>query len=425
MTVGSLFAGIGGIELGLERTGHFRTIWSVEIDDYANAVRKRHWPGVPQHGDIRRFPPDGIERPDVICAGFPCQDISCAGKRAGINGARSGLFWEAVRVIRILRPRWVVLENVAALLSGAGGEWMRAVLWALAEAGYDAEWTTLRASDFGHRHRRERVFVVAYSQRPDESRGRPAAGETAGERSHIEPGGHGGALADAGHWGKRDGTRSEGRTDGKWESERTGPDGGRGELVHAERAERGEVGIGKGCGRQGQDGEGQAAGWAGESEPVLGDAAVRGQGQQQDGAQKSGQARQNSIAAIPRVAPGPNDREAWAAILRDYPWLAPAVLKPGSHVPENLARRAKRQLHDPYRRVRKRARLAYRVAMALAGDLQGVSQRDLHRVAYGFSVMVHGHRRARLRCLGNAVVPDCAEWVGWRIWEAELGTRNS
>ncbi len=172
LTVGSLFAGIGGIELGLERTGGFRTVWSVEIDDYANAVRRKHWPGVPQYGDIREFPPEGIERPDLICGGFPCQDISCAGKQAGIDGKRSGLFREAVRVLRLLRPRWVLLENVAALLSGAGGTWMRTVLWELSESGYDAEWRTIKASDFGHRHRRERVFILAHANSAERERER-------------------------------------------------------------------------------------------------------------------------------------------------------------------------------------------------------------------------------------------------------------
>ena len=116
LTVGSLFAGIGGAELGLEQTGGFKTIWSVEIDEFCNEVRRRHWPDVPQYGDIREFPPAGIERPDVIFGGSPCQDLSCAGKQAGLAGERSGLFLEMVRVVWELRPPGVGWETVRGAL---------------------------------------------------------------------------------------------------------------------------------------------------------------------------------------------------------------------------------------------------------------------------------------------------------------------
>lgn len=156
LTVGSLFAGIGGFDLGLERTGGFEVRWQVEIDDYCRRVLERHWPHVRRYGDIRTV--TDVERVDVLCGGFPCQDISNAGKRAGIDGERSGLWSEYVRIIRLVRPRYVLVENVAALL----GRGMGRVLGDLSESGYDAEWETLSGCSLGAPHSRERVFLIAY-----------------------------------------------------------------------------------------------------------------------------------------------------------------------------------------------------------------------------------------------------------------------
>ena len=111
LTFGSLFAGIGGFDLGFERAGMVCK-WQVEIDDYANRVLAKHWPDMRRWPDVRTWPQPDTERVDVICGGFPCQDISYAGQGAGLDGDRSGLFFEAVRVVRELRPRVVVLENV-------------------------------------------------------------------------------------------------------------------------------------------------------------------------------------------------------------------------------------------------------------------------------------------------------------------------
>lgn len=157
MTFGSLFAGIGGFDLGFERAG-LRCVWQVEIDPYCRRVLEKHWPHVPRWDDVRTFTGDGYERPDVICGGFPCQDISNAGKRAGIEGERSGLWAEYARIIRLLRPRFVVVENVSALLVRGLGR----VLGDLAACGYDAEWDCIPAAAVGAPHIRDRVFVVAY-----------------------------------------------------------------------------------------------------------------------------------------------------------------------------------------------------------------------------------------------------------------------
>lgn len=154
LTVGSLFAGIGGFDLGLERTGGFEVVWQCEIDPYCQRVLAKHWPRVKRYGDIRELA--DVERVDVLCGGFPCQDISNAGKRAGIDGERSGLWSEYVRVIRLVRPRYVIVENVAVLL----GRGMGRVLGDLSESGYDAEWDCFPAGAIGAPFMRDRVYVL-------------------------------------------------------------------------------------------------------------------------------------------------------------------------------------------------------------------------------------------------------------------------
>jgi DNA (cytosine-5)-methyltransferase 1 len=157
LTVGSLFSGIGGLELGLERAG-MRVRWQVEIDEYANRVLARHWPDVARYRDVREVGAHNLEPVDLICGGFPCQDISNAGNRVGIEGERSGLWAEYARIVGELRPRYVLVENVAALLDRGMGR----VLGDLAALGFDAEWDCLPAAAFGAHHIRDRAFIVAY-----------------------------------------------------------------------------------------------------------------------------------------------------------------------------------------------------------------------------------------------------------------------
>jgi len=154
------FAGIGGFSYAAERiVGGFETIQFVEIEPYCQKVLCKHWPLVPIHDDIKTFKPT-LGMADVITGGFPCQDISFAGRQAGIveGQTRSGLFYELMRVIRTIRPKYVVLENVAAITSNG----LDVVLGSLAEAGYDAEWACIRASDVGACHRRDRWWLIAY-----------------------------------------------------------------------------------------------------------------------------------------------------------------------------------------------------------------------------------------------------------------------
>jgi DNA (cytosine-5)-methyltransferase 1 len=163
LTFGSLFAGIGGIDLGLERAG-MRCKWQVEIDDYATKVLAKHWPDVPKYRDVRGVGAHNLARVDVLAGGFPCQDISNAGKRAGITGERSGLWLEFARLICELRPRYVLVENVAALLVRG----IDTVLGRLAALRYDAEWHCIPAAAVGAPHVRDRVFIVAYANSGDE-----------------------------------------------------------------------------------------------------------------------------------------------------------------------------------------------------------------------------------------------------------------
>lgn len=183
MRVLDLFAGIGGFTLGLERAG-FETVAFCEIEPYAQKVLAKHWPGVPIYDDVRqltadRLAADGIGV-DVITGGFPCQDISNAGKREGLAGERSGLWREIRRLIGDLRPQYAIMENVSALCHRGLGS----VLGDLAALRYDAEWATIPAYLVGAKHRRDRVWIIAYS---DSQRLQRREGATLSQR-HITEG---------------------------------------------------------------------------------------------------------------------------------------------------------------------------------------------------------------------------------------------
>jgi len=169
-----LFSGIGGFSLGLERTGGFETAAFCEIEEFPRKVLAKHWPGVPIYEDVReltadRLRADGIDRIDVITGGFPCQDISTAGRQTGIaEGTRSGLWSEIVRLACETRPQFILVENVSNLLSGPSGRpggWFGRVLGDLAEIGFDAEWHCIPASHVGAMHGRDRVWILAYPER--------------------------------------------------------------------------------------------------------------------------------------------------------------------------------------------------------------------------------------------------------------------
>jgi DNA (cytosine-5)-methyltransferase 1 len=182
-----LFSGIGGFSLGLERAtlegaeyDGFETVAFCEIEAFPRKVLAKHWPSIPQYDDVRtltaeRLAADGIAV-DVICGGFPCQDISLAGRKAGVGeGTRSGLYTEVLRLASDIRPKLIILENVANLLVGPSekrGGWFGRILGDLASIGYDAEWENIPASALGASHRRERVWIVSY---PTKERSRKVA----------------------------------------------------------------------------------------------------------------------------------------------------------------------------------------------------------------------------------------------------------
>ena len=158
MNVLDLFSGIGGFSLGLERAG-MKTVAFCEVDKKCQQVLKKHWPGVPIFDDVSTLKGEDIEETvDVICGGFPCQDISLAGKGAGLEGKRSGLWSEFKRLIEEIKPKYAIIENVSALRSRG----LDQVLREISEIGYDAEWHCITASSVGAPHRRDRIWILAY-----------------------------------------------------------------------------------------------------------------------------------------------------------------------------------------------------------------------------------------------------------------------
>jgi DNA (cytosine-5)-methyltransferase 1 len=158
VTVGSLFSGVGGIELGLEMCGLGPVLWLCESEAFPRAVLEDRFPGVPIFRDVRHIDARAA-RPDLLCGGFPCQDVSIAGRRRGLAGERSGLWWEFRRVVRQLRPRFVFIENVAS----GWRRWLPVVRRSLWRVGYASLPLCVRAHDVGAPHERGRVFVLAYA----------------------------------------------------------------------------------------------------------------------------------------------------------------------------------------------------------------------------------------------------------------------
>lgn len=182
LNVLDLFAGIGGFSLGLERTGGFRTVAFCEIDKKAQRVLNKHWPDTPIFDDVSALTKDLIDETvgtpiHVITGGFPCQDISLAGKGAGLDGERSGLWFQFHRLIEEFQPRYAIIENVSALRSRG----LEVVLGGLAEIGYDAEWHCIPAAAVGAPHRRDRVWVVAYPRQLCGRRVEPQQGSNWGD----------------------------------------------------------------------------------------------------------------------------------------------------------------------------------------------------------------------------------------------------
>jgi len=188
LTIGSLFSGIGGLDLGIERglasAGvAAETIWQVEQSDYCRRrILARHWPNAERYTDVRTITAETVHPIDVLVGGFPCQDISTAGKGAGLAGEKSGLFFEMARIIRELEPRIVVMENVSAII----GRGLSTVLSEVAALGYDARWGGLRASEVGAPHRRERWFCVCWLADTDSASSKAWSPDGVGEAKREE-----------------------------------------------------------------------------------------------------------------------------------------------------------------------------------------------------------------------------------------------
>lgn len=163
LQVASFFAGIGGFDLGFERAGA-KVVFQCEIDKFCRKVLHKHWPDIPLAGDIKLVKPGEIpSSANVWTGGFPCQDVSLAnqGKRKGLEGERTGLFFEFIRLVERKRPTWIVLENVPGLLNSNNGEDFRTIIGTLGELGYGVSWRILDAKYFGTPQRRRRVYIVA------------------------------------------------------------------------------------------------------------------------------------------------------------------------------------------------------------------------------------------------------------------------
>ena len=192
MRIGSLFAGIGGFDLGFERAG-FAVSWQVEKDKYCQRVLAKHWPHVPRFTDVRDCGRHNLEPVDVITGGFPCQDLSAAGKMAGLDGEQSGLWREMLRIVGEVRPRFVVMENVTMLLVRG----LDRILGSLAELGYGAEWHLVQACDVGAPHRRGRIWIVADADSQGQLQEKGTERKVWGRIDHSGPKGERENVADA------------------------------------------------------------------------------------------------------------------------------------------------------------------------------------------------------------------------------------
>jgi DNA (cytosine-5)-methyltransferase 1 len=159
LSIGSCFSGIGGLEFGLERAGLGPVSWQVESDGFCRVVLAKHWPDAEGHWTIEAVQWDKLAPVDLMCGGFPCQDISAAGKRYGLTGKRSGLWYEMLKGIEAISPQWVVIENV----QHTWRRWAPQVRWDLSQLGYWSVALRLSAADVGAWHRRRRVFVLAHA----------------------------------------------------------------------------------------------------------------------------------------------------------------------------------------------------------------------------------------------------------------------
>ena len=356
LTVGSLFSGIGGLDLGLERAGMV-VKWQSEIDPYACKVLNKHWPDVPNLGDIKTINWKETERVDVICGGYPCQPFSTAGKRRGQEDPRH--LWPWVRdAISELRPRYAILENVRGHLSMGG----LSVISELTALGYSCEWRVISAASVGANHKRDRIIIVAYAE---------------GKLGYGEPDYRGNSEQSetATQFRNGSGAQNVADTDGD-----ISPDGGQRTAIQGENSSWGnDRSRGRGDTRQiGMGGPGQAANGLADTDGERLERGGRFQGR------KAEHVRLNIFGASGGRPQGTEipDADAW-----QDGWRVGGVQQGTGLVfgGENIGRRA----------------------AEYAGWEWWLAEPDVGRVAYGVPSRVD-----RLKGLGNAVVPQVAEIVG-------------
>lgn len=450
LTVGSLFSGVGGIEKGLEGTGHFKTVWQSEIESYQSAILHQIW-RLENYGDIRQMDGKKVPKVDLICGGFPCTDISTAGKGKGISGKRSGLFYEMARVIAKARPKYALFENVPALI----GRGLDEVGREIRVQGYEPLRPLLvEAASVGARHKRERIFIIAVRQDladakrlglqgariskpgPSNMRRRSADTGTAGEladahnlRCNGRPGNatsgppkgskidaSGKNMADAhGERCKEQRLRIQQRRSQQARAETPG----RGEVLSdpicprregegvQESRQTAAIAIGRGCEVSNPDierqddagcGAGKVCGQRSEEAEVLSDS---------EGGKRDGGLRAR------RRGPGPSDlRKELAGF-----WaIDPADIRDA--VDRDLGPEQGLQAQDPD--AGGAGEDGRRIAIAQVGRVvDGVSARldEMHTTHTPRTTQKMPHRCERLICLGNAVVPQVAQYLGEMIWE--------
>ena len=370
LTLGSLFSGIGGLELGVEAATGALVLWQVERDAWCREVLAKHWPDAVQYDDVCTV--NGLPRVDIICGGFPCQDVSLAGKRAGFSGERSSLWREYRRVIADVGPHFVFVENVPGLLTADDGWAFGEVLGDLAALGFDATWDVFRASDVGAPHRRERVFLLAYRSGERECEPEHGRESVASRRdAWVEPRSGGESpVADA------ISGRRNGRADGAGGHERDGTDATRGEG--AVRPTNGSEGVdlgdfSRGVRQRPTSGHGRHAAFADQG-------LVNADGQrraERDRAAVAGQAKL-------RGAGGAVGRDGCGGTLA-------RVGLPADGLPRRLG-----DHQWP------------------AGRGEAQHEGEPPRTASGVPM-----RAAQLKAYGNAVVPQCAA-LAWRVLSARV-----
>lgn len=377
LTIGSLFSGIGALELGLMRAGLGPVLWQAESDAFCRRVLARHFPEARRYEDVREV--DRCALPvDVVCGGFPCQDLSFAGAGAGLDGERSGLWRELVRVAREVGPRYVVVENVSALLVRGLGT----ILGELAESGFDAAWDCIPAAAVGAPHRRDRLFLVAWRvsdaerdalrQRAERGHG-PTQSTDARDAEPRHLGAQGRELADA----------------DRLHVDACGP---RASAVLERRSEEEELRGGGACA------VGDAAGARREGGPERSE-----RGEERESITRAGSQAMAEAARCAGDVLADSDR--WRLEI------------------ERIARRQPGDEGAPWRVVDGR-----RLPLWPPGSddldawarIPAEAQPALRRVADGpAGRMDTAERRARLHALGNAIVPAAVEVVGRLILAAE------